>query len=338
MQMEFVPDRRFDSLTDAFTHILGQYASQANDQVWGETESGIAYPRELPRYLYRGECGSYPTTMDGGRRFELESAKDGFQLSPIDVTNLGKLIFDLSIRFTQDPYGLDKASAWALLQHYGLPTRIVDFTAHLGHAFTFAAAKLEQTGRVAVMPRVPSKAVQVVEFFAHHWAERAQRQAAYGIVMANELVDLKSEAARSSLGIKWYEFPILPSDQDFFREKYEKLLRLRDDPSAGFLRLHITEYVEARGKFSPALTGWLLNHVPVAPHCYLVSAFEEKEAVVYYRAADSLPSFSEDRERERTRRYWSLAHSDDSYERVTDFVWQPPGSIIADPRTYHPEA
>jgi hypothetical protein len=34
----------------------------------------------------------------------------------------------------------------------------------------------------------------------------------------------------------------------------QELARLTDDPSAGFLRFHITEYIEPHGKFSPTLT------------------------------------------------------------------------------------
>lgn len=333
--MEFSPDRRFDSLFEAYTYIRDQYALQPVEHEWGETEWGLSYPREVPRYLFRGECGSYPTTMDGGRRFELEATKDGFQLSPIDVVKLGRLIFDLSLRFCQEPYGLDKFAAWALLQHYGLPTRIVDFTGHLGHAFTFAAAGDKPVGRVAAMPRRKTSD-RILELFTHPWAERAQRQAAYGILMANGLTDLKALHERSRLGIQWYEFPLTSSDREFFREKHRDLLELRNDPSAGFLRFHITEYVEAHGKFSLDLTEWLLDHVPVAPYCYLVSAFEEREVVVFYRGADDLPSFCGEIEKERSRRYWSSTHSDESFERMTHFRWPPAGSIVADPRTYHP--
>ena len=335
--MVFQSDRRFDSLTEAFTYILGQYALQPHEQVWAQSTSGLVYPRELPRYLFRGECGDFPTTTDGGRRLQAAALTDGFLLSPIDVVTLGKLILDLVVRLRANHDDLDPIGALALLQHYGLPTRIVDFTASLGYAFAFATAGTSSIGRVAVMPRMPSKALRVVDLIAHPWAERAQRQGAFGVVMTNELADLKSQAARSDLNVRWYEFPISPSDREHFRGTRQELMEPSNDPSAGFLRFHITEHVEASGKFSPELTEWLLEHIAIAPFCYKVWAFEEKEVVVYHRAADALPMFDEHAEIEHTRRYWSSAHDDDSFERMKHFVWPEPGSIIADPRTYHPE-
>ena len=335
--MTFEPDRRFDSLTEAFTYTLGQYALQPNETIWGQTASGLAYPRELPRHLFRGECSDFPTTTDSARRLETAAVADGFPLSPIDVVRLGKLIYDLAVKLSEKLDDLSRISAMALMQHYGLPTRIVDFTANPAFAFAFATAGTSSIGRVAVMPRVPSRAVDVVDLMAHPWAERAQRQGAFGIVMTNGLTDLKSHQARSDLNIKWYEFPISASDREFFREPYRELMEPRSDPSAGFLRFNITEYVEAFGKFSSALTEWLLERVVIAPYCYKVGAFEGSEVIVYHRAADALPTFDEHKEIEYSRCYWSVAHADDSFERMKHFMWPTPGSIIADPRTYHPD-
>jgi hypothetical protein len=84
------------------------------------------------------------------------------------------------------------------------------------------------------------------------------------------------------------------------------------------------------------LTDWLLQQVPAAPYCHLVNAIQENDAVVYYRAADSLQSFDAQAEIERSRRYWSSAFPDDSFERMQGFGLAQPGSIVADPRTFHP--
>jgi hypothetical protein len=333
----FQADIRFDSLTEAFAYVLGQYALQSKEITWAETASGLAYPRKLPRYLLRGECGEFATTTDGARRLQVASEMEGFPLSPADVTRLGKLIFDLVDRcLCRVPYNLDRDAAVAQLQHYGLPTRFIDFTARPGYAFAFATAGVSSTGRVAVMPSAPSQSVRIVDLMTHRWAERAQRQGAFCILPTDELADLKSQEARSHLDIKWYEFPILPSDRDFFREIHKEFLEAQDDPSAGFLRFHITEYVEAFGKLSPTLTEWLLNRVPIAPRCYQVDAIDEIGVVVRHRAAESLPTFDEQAEKEHTRRYWSSAYDGDSRERIKNFAWPAPGSIVADPRTYHP--
>lgn len=333
--MSFQPDWCFESLTEAFNYILGQYSLQPNAHVWARSTSGLVYPRELPSYLFRGECGVFPTTTDGGRRLQAEVLAGECRLSNTDVVQLGKLVFNLVELLCKEPYSLDRMGAMGLLQHYRLPTRMVDFTANLNYAFAFAVTGTSSRGRVAVMPRAPQR-LRIVDLMAHPWAERAQRQGAYAAVITDELADLKSEIARSRANIKWYEFPIVPSDRDHFKEMYQELLRESDDASAGFLRFHITEYVEAFGKLSPILTEWLLEHIPIAPYCYLVEAYEGKEVVVFHHGSDALPAFNKDAEAEHTRRYWSSAYVDQSFERMNNFMWPAPGVIVADPRTYHP--
>jgi hypothetical protein len=320
---------RFASMTDAFRHILGQYAFQDHPHVWEQTASGLMYPREVPGYLFRGECGEYPTTTASigrlGQRCELSKA---------DVVQLAGISDWIATMIRQEREGLSWPDAFALLQHYGMPSRIVDFTGDLGLAFAFAAHGKYSIGRLAVVPNAPC----VLELSDHPWAERAQRQAAYGIVMdTRELKDLKANAVRVRLNVKWYEFQISADEKLYSDERVRELLREPNDPSAGFVRYYITRYVEAFGKLSQQLTEWLLRNVVIAPYCCLVKAHEEKEAVVYFRGSDALPMFDKAVETEWSRRYWSAAHDDDSTERVRDFVMPSPGTVFADARTYHPE-
>jgi hypothetical protein len=58
---------------------------------------------------------------------------------------------------------------------------------------------------------------------------------------------------------------------------------------------------------------------------------------VHYCGASALPAFDAAVEAERSRRYWSSAHAECSWDRMKDWSWPPAGSIVADPRTYHPE-
>jgi hypothetical protein len=131
---------------------------------------------------------------------------------------------------------------------------MLDFTGNLGHAFTFAAASSDSPvggiGRIAVVPARPFFQNGGVDLSTHAWAERAQRQAAFGLLTSGRVEDLKSPLTMTNLDIHWYEFPIADSDREFFKEKYEELVSLYGDPSAGFLRYHITEFVEGRGKLS----------------------------------------------------------------------------------------
>src|SRR5450759_3826360 len=181
--MAFVPDRRFESLTETFDFIFNRYALEPSERLWLETAMGLVIPHDAPRYLFRGECGKFETTTCGNRRPSAYVVKDGRRLSALDLQALEDLITALARRFIEDDYSLDSHSAIGLLQHYGLPTWMVDFTAHLGYAFAFAAAAGSAVGRVAVMPLrgFPSTG-GVVNLTDHRRAERPRRQEAFGVI------------------------------------------------------------------------------------------------------------------------------------------------------------
>lgn len=335
--MAFEPDQRFDSLTEALALIRGQYAQRGTDYSLTELTSGLLVPREIPKYLFRGECGDFPTTVSSAGRPATYAVEIGGREIPLPVLELLRITDALIWRFQEPDYNLDNRSAIGLLQHYGFPTTIIDFTKSLEHAFAFAAREACSVARVAVMPLAMDGPARVIDMSVHAWAERPRRQAAFGVVTSADLIDLKSDEARSRLSMKWYQFPVLPSDRNYFADRYRNLVAISDDPSAGFLRFLITEYVEAHGKLSPPLTNWLIRRVPMAPLCYLVKAFEGNEVVVNYRDKNVLRPFDEDTEREYSERYWSLDYPEwRSWDRMKDWKWPAVGKIVPDPRTYHP--
>lgn len=83
--MAFVPDRRFESLTEAFDFIFNQFALQPSERLWLETGSGLLIPDEAPKYLFRGECGDFETTKAGMHRPETYTLQDGAYLSEQDL-------------------------------------------------------------------------------------------------------------------------------------------------------------------------------------------------------------------------------------------------------------
>jgi hypothetical protein len=151
------------------------------------------------------------------------------------------------------------------------------------------------------------------------------------------LNNLKSEAAKSCLGLKWYQFPVTEEERIHFAAKKAELLQDRDDESGGFLRFHLTEYVEAHGKLSQTLTEWLLSKIPIAAHCFMVKAFELPDVVLNFRHTDYLPNFRPEVEALCSLRYWSSDYPDYSFDRMGRWKWPEVGAIGADPRTYHPD-
>ena len=188
----------------------------------------------------------------------------------------------------QEDFGMNEMEALALMQHYGLPTPIVDFTCHLGHALTFAAHKETSVARICILPyEAASRMLQVQNLTGHPRADRPLRQAAFCVITDQCLNDFKSPAVRQCLSLLWVQFPVTARDVAYFRQKYERLMSVVDDPTAGIIRRLIIEYVESRKrKFSPTLTDWLVKCVPMVPWCQMLRSVEGDEAIAGASPAD----------------------------------------------------
>ena len=324
-------------MNDAGEFIVEQFASRTPEQMWVKTSSGLSVPHEVPRFLFRGECGQFEATQPGIYRPESYRLKSGLRLSKEDCSTLQELIPRLAERLT-DPFDYANSPDFAigLLQHYGLPTWLIDLTSDPVSAFAFAACGNSKVGRICVVPFQACRLThRLVDLTRHPWAERPQRQEAYGLVLGDELTDLKSGAARMHFGVSWYEFPISSEDRECLSTKHQDLIEIDNDPSAGLLRYHITEYVEKYQKFSPILTDWFLERIPIAPRCLMVRKFEGADVISRLRPLTALPQFAKPFEKERSRLYWSTASQESSWDRMKNWTWPPEGSIATDPRTYH---
>jgi hypothetical protein len=333
--MSFVPDKCFPSLRATFDFIFERYSLRPNQRIWEPTPSGLVIPRDAPEYLFRGENGRHLETAGAISRLQTYTLKDGSHLSSSDREYLWHLMLGIHQGFKADGYSLDDHRATGLLQHYGLPTFMIDFTAHLGHALSFAAIGEHDIARIAVMPTRSFEFTDlVVDLRKHPWAERPRRQQGFGIVMPINMPDLKSQAARLRLNVNWYQFPVTSSDHDELKENYRQLTRVDDDPSAAFLRFHITEYVEQRGKMSGTLADWLLERILIAPRRYRIIRFEAGQPVVHFCPPNDIPDFDESVEKDYSRRYWSVGGAC-SRDRMKGWTWPPEGSTVTDPRTHH---
>ncbi|MBI3666359.1 MAG: hypothetical protein HY236_09065 [Acidobacteria bacterium] len=260
--------------------------------------------------------------------------RDGRALGNADLDTLKNLILALVWRFTQEDYRLTDHGALGLVHHYGLPTWNIDFTGHIGVAGVFAGSGEAPVGRICVLPIRAFCHAVIVNLGEHPWAERPRRQHAFAVIGAEGL-DLKSDGAMTKLGARWYQFPISAGDREWCRAKYNKLTSLADDPTAGFMRHHVTEYVEAKGKLPAMLADFLLERIPIVPRVWRVHGYEKLEAVLQNLPPSALGGEDFEHEKGWSRRYWSLEFADSSWERMAGWEWPPVGSIFSDPRTYH---
>jgi hypothetical protein len=276
--LEFRLDHpRFESLSAAFEFALHEHAEKEHP----------TYPGQEPAFIFRGECGEFPATGPSIARVR--------GLRRTDVLTLAKISDWVAARLHEEREDLTWPQACAFPQHYGMPSRIVDFTGDLGIAFDFAGNGDSPVGRLGVLPYVPSETGPMFKFFDHPQAERAQRQQAFGVLMDPEVNDLKADAVRTRFNMRWYEFAMLPEEREWCQQRTRCLLQEGNDPSAGFVRHHITEYVEEFGELPLSITDWLLKNVVIAPYCALVASHEGSEAVVFFRGAECLPAFDRNR-------------------------------------------
>ena len=332
--MKWSPDKSFKSVSEALGFIQDQFCFRHRESLWLPSESGLLLPRDGPPFIFRGECGGFETTVASKSR-----PQTFLNLSQEDIWAWDRLFRALCKRFMLAyDYNLNELQAKALLQHYGLPTELIDFTWRGGHAMAFAGAGDAEFGRICVMP-IGQKAASplLADFSGHPWAHRAQRQRALGVIMPTGYEDLKSPKTRDRFGLTWIEFRISGPDREFLTNIYNGLTCLANDPSGGFVRHHIIEYVEAYGKLSPNLTKWILDRqIPMTPRCYKVQGFESSDVIVTNAPPAEFGPYDTELEKKWTRRYLSREHPDSSWSRMDKFTWpRVLGTIVPDPRTFH---
>lgn len=261
MERGFRVERSFASCASCLEFLINEY-QQRTEQVWLEgPDSALVVQRTVPRFLFRGECGQFTSTRPIAARPETwRLTKDpgvNARLSTRDCHRFEHLSKSLLQRFTARDYDLSAFEALALLQHYGLPTVMIDCTSSAGTAMAFAIGdpkrqKIER-GRICVVSTGSfQKGLTVAELSEHPWAVRARRQDAFAVsgLRRKFAIDLKSGEARLRWGVQWFDFPITLQDRDQAAERYRKLVSINDDPTAGILRCELIEYVERCGKLS----------------------------------------------------------------------------------------
>jgi hypothetical protein len=287
----FEPNWECSSLTRCLREIRQHFPPGQMIQCELSTPSG-AVPHQAPRYLYRGECGLFSTTESSQVR--IERSLNGPELEAIR-----KLVSWLRWVLRQDDYNSSEWEAEGLLEHYGVPTGLVNFSSSPEVAAAFAAFGDSDRGRICILTRPFGGDAAVVDYTQHPWAERALRQKAFGIRPAR-FTDLKSREAHLRLGAIWAEFPLTADDRESARLRRDSLLIASNDPHSAIVRGEVNHFVERFGKLPHRVAQYLAERVPMVPRLHMVSEVDElnREAVTY-RVAPSMYEYSEDVERRR---------------------------------------
>lgn len=145
------------------------------------SDTGLWSFVEAPTYLFRGEpfCSGapYPETRSSLRRLENQDHSLAALLHPV-VTRLVARLSERTSDTTENALGA--------LQHYGVPTTLIDFTHDVEVALSFAAPRKAcgKKGVIGVLPvRVGNHraSISFVNYARHDFCERALRQHAFGV-------------------------------------------------------------------------------------------------------------------------------------------------------------
>jgi hypothetical protein len=137
----------------------------------------------VPRYLFRGEPDQYPDCLPAW--FRLDRSHELDRDDRLEV----RLVTERAINWFCSPesnFNLPEHHASGLVQHLGLPTRYIDFSADPEIAATFALGNCPAPNRRAaicvldVKTAIDSRCGRITELINHPWCERAKRQTAHG--------------------------------------------------------------------------------------------------------------------------------------------------------------
>ena len=202
----------------------------------------------------------------------------------------------------QEFLGLDPGLAMDFLQHYEMPTGLLDLTSDPAVAAYFAAGgDVGSSGLFASVPVKELVNVDLQDLRNHPKAERPRRQSAFTF-HHNHFPNLKADECIEKLGIRWYRFKLQQRDKDAFGANYD-LLDAHTDPVAGILQLLLDDY----GKTNDWTAKWLADHVVAAPFITRpVDKDETGSLVVELVSAESAGiEYNEIVERFNNHRVWS---------------------------------
>jgi hypothetical protein len=327
----FEANWEFPSLTECLRYLGEHFPPEETVTVESRTPSGLIVLHRAPKYLYRGECGIFPTTESS-----LTRLKGSGRLDASEQKTLQQIHDALLVRFRQKDYGNSEWNSEGLLEHYGIPTEVINFSSALDAVGAFAASRESERGRICTLTRAIGRDAAIVEYADHPWAERAVRQKAYGVRLLRQ-TDLKSDEARTQLGAIWAEFPVSAEDFEGRREFYESLVDESSDPHSGMVRAEVNDYVASFGKIPENVAQYLAERIPMVPRFLKVVGIDEKaEEAITRHVSPSARPYSSDVERQRSLRYWSQAYPDSLTELNPFETPREIGNVFADPGTHHP--
>jgi hypothetical protein len=217
---------------------------------------------------------------------------------------------------------ISSAQAIGFLQHYGMPTEVLDFTSEpLVAAYFASGADIGSVGLVAAVPDSdPLHELAEFEDLTHHpMALRPRVQRAFTFY-SEELDDLKSDLSVEKLMVQWFSFVMTSGDTKYrnanallrqeanFTTSQIDILDAHIDPFAGVIQLLLDSYP----KVDDWSATWLANSVAAAPFIMQFDGVSSNGDVFgeLVSLAQANGNYNELEERANNARIWSNRYQD----------------------------
>lgn len=253
-------EKEFDSLTECIDYIRTHFKQetisiQAKDIITKEV-----FTKEVPRYFYRGESKDYPSTYSSFQRVK--------QIFPQRVVDdIEKVVAEVDIQL-RSWLKLDPMLSAGFLQHYGLPTELIDISPSLETAIFFSSYTDSNTtteeGLFCVFDNSVLKDKScVIDLSEHHLALRPRLQNAYTFFHKSYL-NIKSKDCISDLSLHWFYFKSSKAEKEKYFDPLKYLPNNLDDVTAGYVYMCISDI---EFKISDFAANYLVNicQVPAVP-------------------------------------------------------------------------
>lgn len=229
-----------------------------------DPDTGEESDQLVPAFLFRGEASlQWHTTFSTMYRFERDETLTEAERKGIVAATQ---VLDQALQ----SFGLHPMYSASLLQHYGLPTEVIDATASLDVAASFATYKNGGApGRIYAYDVLALRQhAIIIDLKRIQFARRPRLQVGYCLFHRTE-PDFKAKQLLETIGAKSYEFQGSAEDLVSFDRNAEIWGDAQKDPVSGLLHKIYHDVVLTQLAFDASLmdriTSWIEQRIPWAP-------------------------------------------------------------------------
>ena len=301
LENDFLASKVFSSLGDCVKFIENNFPENKLIQIEAkDLDTSESSSSAFPAHFYRGENKCYPTSTSSLYRITTDDL-----LPQATKEKLESITKTIDLEF-QKFANISPILSEAYLQHYGLPTTLLDITSRLDIAAYFASCgNVGDIGLICVFNYDDMDSdTSIIDLRNHRFAQRPQWQHAFGF-SHNIFSDLKKNDCIERLALKWFSFTLTADDITKFKTK-DEILDAHRDMFAGQIQIIVDNFE----KQEDSIARWLADNIVPAPFVtkvidYWDSERRQPKTVELVSMEEAGMLYNEVVERENNYKKWS---------------------------------